>query len=66
MPELRSFYPAEIVLLVFVSCAVCQDPTVSVAEGILVGKTVNFDENRYINVTKQVDVYQVSIITHCV
>ncbi|XP_054751989.2 cholinesterase 1-like [Lytechinus pictus] len=44
------------VLSLFVAIQ-AQDPTVTVAEGNLVGKTVQFIESQFINVSKNVDVF---------
>ena len=51
-----------IILAISVSAIVVagQSPRVNVTEGILVGKTVQFTENQFINVTKNVDMFLVS------
>nr|XP_054750094.1 uncharacterized protein LOC129255792 [Lytechinus pictus] len=48
------------ILVLFVSSILVvsgQNPRVTVTEGELVGKTVEFSEDRFINVTKNVDIY---------
>ena len=42
-------------------CALTQSPKVVVTEGILVGKTVQFSENHFINKTVDVDIFLVSV-----
>ena len=39
-----------------------QSPTVTVNEGTLVGKTIQFSENRFINKNVDIDLFLVSIL----
>lgn len=56
--------------MVFIFCVLsaclfetdAEDPTVTVTEGELLGKTALFEENEFINVSKMVDLFLVSII----
>ncbi|XP_041459800.1 cholinesterase 1-like isoform X1 [Lytechinus variegatus] len=47
-----------LVIIVFFSTTSAQSPRRSVSQGVVVGKTVLFDENEFLNITKYVDVFQ--------
>lgn len=48
-----------LIVLASFSSTTAQNPRRTVFEGTIVGKTVQFDENEFINITKYVDAFQV-------
>ena len=51
-----------LLLCTFFRSAWTQNPRATVSEGVLVGKTVQFSENRFINKTVDVDLFLVSTV----
>ncbi|XP_030856036.1 cholinesterase 1 [Strongylocentrotus purpuratus] len=58
MASLRNIESVVLLVVIFEVCrGLGQDPMVTVGQGTLVGKTVTFQENKFINISKQIDLF---------
>ncbi|XP_041459799.1 cholinesterase 1-like [Lytechinus variegatus] len=57
MASLRIIQSVVFMVIMVARRGFADDPMVTVQQGTLVGKTVTFDENKFINVSKQIDLF---------